>query len=381
MRFHVWLQLDSPLVISRNRATGNQLRTLSHVPGTAWRGAAAAALMREKRLGEDAHKDAEFHALFLEGKVRFGDLRAGGEAPFPLSTRCCSLHDHHRYRDLLLYSALGEAVPQTCGAWTGGDTCCEARLIPGEGFIRWEKGQPTGLKPDTRVTAHTAISNDALRIRTGQFYSSTVLEAGQTLRGELWAEDGGAEVVAKQFQDPLRLVLGRGGSRGQGRATVTMQAIPQADERRQVRERLEALNALFAPGGRVAFTVTLRSPCLVYDRWLCARPFLTAEDIGEAAGEPTGSLAGYALINWFSRFITVSGWNAQARLPKPDVRAIAPGSAFVFCREVTAESKGAELDRLEDVLSRARRGIGERWEEGFGEASFCDEIHYALRSS
>ena len=72
--------------------------------------------------------------------------------------------------------------------------------------------------------------------------------------------------------------------------------------------------------------------------------------------------------------IQLSGWNAQAQLPKSDTWAIAPGSAFLFKRKYEGDPD-AEFERLAQILAKAEEGIGERWEEGLGEAVFCDDFH------
>ena len=75
----------------------------------------------------------------------------------------------------------------------------------------------------------------------------------------------------------------------------------------------------------------------------------------------------------------LSGWNAQAQLPKSDIWAIAPGSAFLFARPFSGD-RDKEIERLARVLEKAEDGIGERWEEGLGEAVFCDEFHVQQRT-
>jgi hypothetical protein len=143
---------------------------------------------------------------------------------------------------------------------------------------------------------------------------------------------------------------------------------------------LEALNRPFLASNRLVFTVTLDSPCLVYDQWGLARPYITPSDIAEAAGRDAGDLADYALADWFSRLISISGWNAQAGLPKSDVLAIAPGSAFLFLRSttgtVTESARRQEYDRLAAIFVPAAHGIGEKWAEGYGECRFCDPLHW-----
>jgi hypothetical protein len=81
MRFAVRLQTRSPLAISLGRATGNQLQTARHIPGSVWRGAVAAAFIREHGLAERAHENQDFSLLFLQQKVRFGDLLPSSSRP------------------------------------------------------------------------------------------------------------------------------------------------------------------------------------------------------------------------------------------------------------------------------------------------------------
>ncbi len=97
MRLEVRLELESPLSILRQRGMGNQLGSLRFVPGRAWRGALAAEVMRERNLDAmSAHGDGVFKGLFLDRKVRFGDLRPEGAFPWPLSARECSLDPARR---------------------------------------------------------------------------------------------------------------------------------------------------------------------------------------------------------------------------------------------------------------------------------------------
>ncbi|HLJ26492.1 MAG TPA: hypothetical protein VKY85_07265 [Candidatus Angelobacter sp.] len=375
MRFRVWLTTEAPLAIARNRATGSQLETVRHIPGTSWRGSLAAAMIAARDLKEDAHLDPEFKTLFLASRVRFGDLRYGSDVPFPLSGRVCSHHRDHRMQDLLLCRQLGEPLPRTCGAATAGGPC-SSKTRPLSGSFRIERGLAKPREPNLRVLAHTAISNESLRVREGQFHSSTVIERGTRFIGEAWSLDEQAGVaLEKMCQDMLEIVVGRGSTRGQGLARLQLERLPEKDVP-ELAEKLRKLNAPFEEKGKLAFTVTFNSPCMVYDEWNFARPYIESGDLDQAAGSTAAApFSSYHLVDWFSRLITIEGWNAQAGLPKTAVSAIAPGSAFLFMAEVHREQYQAEIERLANLLSACAAGIGERWEEGFGEARICDPIH------
>ena len=378
MKLEVSLTTEAPLTISRWRATGNELETLRHVPGTAWRGALAADMVRERKLKDKAHLDSRFHALFLESKVQFGDLRPGGAAPWPLSARECSRNRAHGIHDLLVRSALGDPLPLECTFGSAGQACKSKLALP-PGFFVWKQGalaMPEVSQPEVRISAHTAIDGAVLLPRPGQFFSSEMVEGGTRFEGEVWLKD---PALQTEFDKPRLLTIGRGATRGQGLATL--EARPPLASEANLRERLAQLNRRFEQEGLVAFTCTLLSACLVFDDWLCARSYLMSADIAEAAGAPPTELEGYRLTAWFSRLTTIGGWNARAGLPKGDIHALAPGSAFLFTRSVVPGERDSEMDRLAGLLAACETGIGERWEEGFGEAVFCDPFHYALRRS
>lgn len=377
MKLEATLWLESPLSILRQRGTGNQLETLRHVPGRVWRGAVASEIMRERKLTtETAHRDAVFQELFLAGKVQFGDLRPEGGAPWPLSARECARVDKHETRDLLVKAGLGEDLPQECDWEHLGDRRCEGKLKAPEGFYEWDGLGLKKVEAPVRLTGHTAISYYTLRPREGQFFTCEVLDANLRLEGSIGIEEVSAEAAA-ELRKTRELYLGRGSTRGLGRARLEVAEGRDGDE--EIGERLRRLNALFEAKGKVVFTVTLRSPCLVYDEWLCTRSWLTTGDIEEAAGAPEGFLEGYRLEAWYSRMVTISGWNAQAGLPRGDEAAIAAGAAFLFAKIVEASQRDAEIQRLAGWLGQAERGIGERLEEGCGEAVVCDEFHCRRR--
>jgi CRISPR-associated protein Csx10 len=376
VRFTVSLQTRSPLAISLSRATGNQLRTARHVPGAVWRGAVAAAMVRDRRLGDRAHEDQEFALLFLQQKVRFGDLRPSAAKPWPLSARWCKQYqERHRMVDLLLSDASSPERPLECFDAASGQPC-GAKLAQPEGFYIGSGKNPKATKPAARLTAHTAIENSSLRSRAAQFFTTEILESDQQFNGQLWAEPEAEELVSRMFEkEPFDLTVGRGTTRGQGAGVLSIAQSQGGQAVEEICASLRQFNEGCASTGEVLFSCTLRSPCIVYDRWLCARSWLTPEDIAEAAGS---KLPGYELRTWFSRTVSLSGWHSAAQLPKPDTTAIAPGSAFLFRRTIDEADREREYEALAQVLA-AISGIGERWEEGMGEAAFCDDFHIHQR--
>jgi hypothetical protein len=175
MRFAVQLQTRSPLAISLGRATGNQLQTARHIPGSVWRGAVAAAFIRDHDLGEQAHQNSDFSLLFLQQKVRFGDLLPSLSRPWPLSARWCKQQrEKHRIIDLLATDPDSTDRPLEC-AEESQDQKCASKLSPPDGFYIGGCRQPEPVKLQLRLAAHTAIENSSLRTRAAQFFTTEVL--------------------------------------------------------------------------------------------------------------------------------------------------------------------------------------------------------------
>jgi hypothetical protein len=123
--------------------------------------------------------------------------------------------------------------------------------------------------------------------------------------------------------------------------------------------------------GKVVFSCTLDSAALVYDRWLLSRSFLEAADL---FAEPRG----YTLASSFRRMADLSGWHAKGGLPKAETQVIAAGSCFLFQCDTPADRE-AEYEKLARAfVDLEEGGIGERLDEGLGEATFCRTLHSEL---
>ncbi|MCZ2077752.1 MAG: hypothetical protein LC130_22455, partial [Bryobacterales bacterium] len=198
-RYSVTLTTLSPFAISRSRATGNQIETRSHIPGTVWRGALAVQL---------GPTHPAFKSVFLDGNVRFGDLRWNGLPQWPLSARCCARHKNHAIFDLLLAGKPPIGCPE-----------CGGKLVAPDGYQGFKDGKPERRGVRRRITAHTAISNFTLRVRPEQLFSTEIIESNQEFTGELTIRDAAASEVADALIRPWpEIHIGRGATRGQGLA-------------------------------------------------------------------------------------------------------------------------------------------------------------------
>jgi hypothetical protein len=360
-RVFVIAEVRSPLAISISKAAGNDLDTAHAIPGSAIRGALAQHFLTTGSAGSAAFKE-----LFLNGSVRFGDLRLNGYDVWPLSARSCKAdRERHPVGDVLLTTAAGiPALPEcNCGA---------KREQPRGWRFETKKGFefPT---VETRRVAHVEIDIETNGSRSGNFHSSRVICAGQQFEGWVSCSTAAAGAALKSLIGVGReLYIGRGRSRGQGRVALTANfdadqgETPGLEEfNRQAGQRFPELRDY------VLFSCLLRSKTIVYDRWLLSRACLEAGDFGAGFKD-------YAPLTWCSRQVTISGWNAAAGLPKADVAGIAAGSCWLFAkRETDAKARAAEIARIAPLLRAvAARGIGERLAEGFGEVAFCEPFHW-----
>lgn len=361
--------LETPLAISRQRATGNDLLTLEFIPGTTVRGALARLYLQT-----GAAEDPQFVTLFLAEKVRFGDLRIDGCHPWPLSARRCAQHPEHPVTDLLLrYGAQQEGtanIRRECSV-------CEAKLQQPQDYCRFNSdlNKYESCEVAVRRVAHVAIDPELLRSRSGQFHSARVLTRNQKFEGRIWADSESSRVLEDFVGSSRNLWVGRGRSRGQGRVAFSIDPDDGASAE-GLEQRIRSLNQVAAQAfpifrNHILFSCTLHSAAILLDEWLLSRHALGPTDIAE-------ELADYTLLNSFTYQVDIAGWNAgpKAQLPKPEVRALAAGSSFLFIRASAGDDE-KEYRRLAQILAKIEdEGLGERREEGFGEVRFCLSFHY-----
>lgn len=274
----------------------------------------------------------------------------------------------HPITDRLVARSAGAQLPRECDYRTASATgACRGRLQPPEEWMgRDEEGGYAPFEIRTRRVAHVQIDGQLLRPATGQFYSQRSLEHGEVFESRMWAGGGSEEVLRSVVGAGCGVAIGRGKSRGQGRVELTLgndvPVYPSAAERLS---KLNQTAGLFTKlRGYTVFAVTFVSHAIVLDEWLMSRSWLSAGDVG---------LTDYSLLGWFSEFTRISGWHAAARLPKAEVAGIAAGSCFLFGKRCGVEG---EQERLLEAGERIENlGIGERLEEGFGEAVFCHPFH------
>ena len=300
------------------------LTTMGHLPGAAVRGALAAAWIEVN--GEPSgQKRAEFLRLF-EGGVRFGALlRPGTEFDSLAVVRhkyepadTCQVVDYDR--------AAGDIPPARCN-----DRDCDSPLEPARPGLFLDNDEDA---PAIRRRTSVAIGESGVA-RRGQLFTRETLLPDQRFTGTLVADDP-ADLTALQELGRVR-IGGRRTTHGLADIAISEDAPPQEPQQ---------LNG-------TTLVLRLRTPGIFTDEF--GRPY---PEPGHA--ELTRILGCKAWVErrW-TRWQEAGGWHAASGLPKPAELAVAAGSAFLIRTERTVAT--ADLQRL------ARRGVGLRRHEGFGD--------------
>lgn len=405
VRYHWQAQSLAPLHFAGGRALGEAAETLHYIPGTALRGALAAAFL--------AANDASAPGLRpLTEDARFSNLypvagTGAASAPLPLSSVTCGhtpgfLADGgHGVGDLLLAAeaallakeaTAGANGPPAAQGWIPPDrealAACrrcpeERRRLPAPGTIPWRgfyarreegplqasvnvgtalEGKPTGRR---QLTQHTVTVRQTLVV--GQHFSGIVA----------FPDTGTADMVTQLLrrQDD-QLWVGAGRSRGLGAVHIAITDVAALDEDMASRQagltaalvKRGAPNEVALPENYSYMALTLQSAALLPDAFGRWQRTISADALSAWAGWPAGTVE---LRQAFVAETAIEGWNAALGLPKPDAMAIAAGSCWLFrIRDVPVADVVAAFQRLE------AEGIGDRRQEGFGMLRACDALHW-----
>jgi CRISPR-associated protein Csx10 len=408
MRYLMELRTLSPLAIAARPTTpGLPTEGQRHVPGTTFRGALAGKLLRD---GVDPDSD-RFRSLFLEGRVRYGNLypvsRGSGleqemdhSLPLPATAASCkwqpgfketdvSMEVGHGVRDTLVahLAADQEAPSECCRAE------CEADLVP---FVGFYETDGTGIFPmasaGARLISRTAMDSHLGAAKGGALYTVEAVNENQAFSGFLELDSSLAERV-KEAVDGVRLRLGSDRTRGLG--DVRVASVVPVDEphlrlQKPVERRLAVFTELLEGAGGLAlelrreaglqgddwvvFPVTLHSGAVVVDEYLRYQTHLDDGALRMAARCWPDSGPRWPhdlrLVRAFTSTSLRAGWNSAHGLPKPRDPIIHRGSVFAFA------APAHERDGLVSCLRQLEQsGVGRRRDEGFGQVIVCHPFH------
>ncbi|PZT74175.1 MULTISPECIES: type III-B CRISPR module-associated Cmr3 family protein [unclassified Streptomyces] len=310
-----------------------------HVPGSVLRGALAAAWIAEfgpPQHAATAHRTS-FHELF-EGHARFGPLLAPGSRVVPLSVHTCK----YLPTPGCAQGGYDEATdsgprPHRCPA------CGESPLVVGRGQVELGPDSPMSIIETTRIQLTAQETAATGQIFTRQEFaprSGRPDAERQALSGRIATATLHDDQVAWLTTDRVLRLGGRRGTSGE----VHYRAVPAAGPPTPT-------GNLFNKDG--ALILRLLSPAILVDA--AGRPSNRPDP--ELLAETLGVVSVDIERSW-TRWERVGGWNAVARIPKPEDLATAAGSVYLLKLTGTPESAG--LARI------VQDGIGLRRAEGYG---------------
>lgn len=413
MRWQVLLRAEGPLLVGKGLAAQNVQLGRDYVPGSAWRGALADAILRHagaKAPGAAAAAagvPVDFDAAFGEG-AGFGFLypvpAEGWEGfPLPLTVRSCKAKPGflpedgdendpragHGIQDLLLahlrwHAGMAEEeVARYCRR-------CGERLDRHRGLAA-RRGLPNAerfayceVKVRRRLLVRVGLDRRTETAADGVLYALDAAVPGKeaalcfagTCRGnreQLEALRRLLDTACPRAGNGWAVRVGTARARGLGKAVVE---IGEAENPLlpPLERRLDAFQPRL-PSGDLAdphflyFALTLRAPLLVRDPAgvPCGRPD-AAVLASYVDSLPVGLefLGGASAVEWEAW----DGWAMAWGLPKPLVTVVAPGSVLVY--RVPVQERERVLAFLQEI---EERGLGERTAEGWGEAVACDPLH------
>jgi CRISPR-associated protein Csx10 len=317
----VTLKLETPLLITGiSNGEENSSRSLTHIPGSALRGALAARIKSNDLPLDPVGKH------FFSGSVRF--LNA-----YPVD------QDGHRMLPIPAswHVEKGAGLKNISAADLAFGENFEKNKPIKKNFVGKADNQEYAYSPEEEIAVHIASQErGAVKAGTSTVFQYQSLARGQKFRALIVADKPSDLDEIEKVLTPSTLYLGRSRSAGYGK--VVIEGFERTDE-----PEVKPASAPFT-------VITLLSDAILRDQ----------------RGQPTHDLDGYLsrrlnkTLKNQSAFVNsteVGGFNRKWKLPLPQMPALGMGSVFVYPADQLSPADLADL---------VEKGIGERRVDGFG---------------
>lgn len=401
--------MDSGPLAFRSGRESTSAETKPYISGSALLGALGTAHARYRN---DA---AQFEAFFCDDSSTFCNLYPasfvpkglGGKAepvyPLPATAVTCKrfggfIEDaedpdrdpNHGVYDALIAWALFElsgrsAVAALASVHRCAAAGCDEPLDGIDGFYRRSRsGASVGKSKVARsLRTGTGIARATSTVAVHALYNRESLNPGMHFAGALTVADAQADAFYEFVQEinaAEALRLGKGVTRGFGRASLQLEEDEQQDTAAAMLQRIRTFDAELRAQAQAAgiaaphaayVPLTLTSDAILLDQLLRCRRSIEPAYLAEACGVKDGQL-----IYSASSTRTIAGWRNVLRMPKADDVAVEMGSVFLFG---FAEPIGDET--VGGLLRMQEHGIGVRRREGYGQVMVASPFHYEVKGS
>lgn len=313
--------LRQPAQIGVKSRQDNVLGTMEYIPGSAVRGALAAAWLTRNGVPRPGTPEREEFLELFEGGIRYGALLQPGTEFMSLAVFGHKYDPKPGCRVVDYDLAMGEVLPP--------DSLCPECDSPIEQLkgLRGKRGAP-------RRRTSVAIDDDGTA-REGALFTRETLSAGREFRGTVTGPDAALAVLA----DLRQVRIGaRRTTHGLADIAIRPGGGPPVPQRRDDR----------------TLVVRLRSPGIFTD------------DHGRPSRDPSpaeltmalGGVPARVAERW-TRWEQAGGWHMASGLPKPQELTVAAGSTYVIYTERMVSDSA--------LAAFSARGLGLRRHEGFGD--------------
>ena len=385
----IQITLKSPIITGGRKPSGQAVEAINYIRGGLIRGAVAKAWLADL---ENSEPDADFDQLFLDDDAGIFRNCTPGTKVLPATATGCKdfpgfrkANDNEKHG---IFDTLLERIVSEKANWMHQPNCptCSGRVDSKGGFYEGVAEPYKEEYLNTRLLTRVAINRQRKVAEDELLYHLTALNPitaeGKevTLQSSARIPSDLVDKVAQTLQQKVKR-LGGGGSRGLGKVCIKVKKDNPPDSLEQrINNFNEALQKVWQsyanlPNTEIGafegtyFTLNLQSDAILTaeDGWQRSM-VLTAPMLKEI----TGCKDDVTLVRSFASYDYVGGWNAAWRLPKETALVTKMGSVFVF-HTPEIDAWIPKLQTLENI------GIGNRYEEGFGQILICDPFHLHTR--
>lgn len=366
VRFRLIVRLDEPLLIANRAPAGNQFDTRDAIPGSVILGALAERSAAHNDL-TNAEVYSQFVSLFLRDNVVFPTLYPAHEIsgdiypsiPAPLGLLTCSVMPfREKSEGHGIYPAVSvDGTEHKCPQ-------CSQRLEPLREYILLKDTWPFTLATDRSSELHIQIDEQSGRVKEGQLYGYTVLNAGQYFVGELICADETSWLLLKEMADiaeetDLHWRLGKARRRGYGKVTAWLE---RHDDKPSPWVQLPLSERVKSP--KEMLSLTLLTDTIIMNSWGQQAAGFDKNWLEEVLG-----LGELQIEDAYARTRIVDSFKTQLGLPRWRDTALVAGSVVWFRLQAPPDDWKERMEKLEI------KGIGLRRNEGFGRIAFNHPVY------